>query len=179
MRSAVALRLTLLPAMLALAPLLYAADQSTVGVTSTAVGGTTKASTAGSGTTALSAADALVAQLWGLSPEEMQRANALLRGPRFAFSVQNLSPVEALGIHARNEQERKRYAELFARAYVADVERSRIWANTVEPEIKRLVGNQPVVSYGGLPSADVEPGIADGANVPRTLLRAGNAGERH
>ncbi|MDP1894956.1 MAG: hypothetical protein Q8K87_12585, partial [Hydrogenophaga sp.] len=54
----------------------------------------------------LDANDLLVAQIWGLSTEEMVRAKVLLKGPRASFSVENLSPVEALGIHARDEKER-------------------------------------------------------------------------
>ena len=35
--------------------------------------------------------------------------------------------MEALGIHARTDAERRKYAEMFARAFHADVERSLAW----------------------------------------------------
>ncbi|MDP1165713.1 integrating conjugative element protein, partial [Klebsiella pneumoniae] len=59
----------------------------------------------------LQSQDRILARIWGLTDDEMQRAQLLLRGPRAAFSVANLTPIEALGIHARNAAERKRYAE--------------------------------------------------------------------
>ena len=77
--------------------------------------------------TALDEHDRLLAQIWNLSDEEMRRAKVLLQGPRKSFSVANLSPVEALGIHARTDAERRKYAEMFARAFHQDVERSLAW----------------------------------------------------
>lgn len=56
----------------------------------------------------------------------MLRAKVLLLGPRKAFSVENLSPIETLGIHARSDAERRKYAEMFVRAFRSDVERSRM-----------------------------------------------------
>ena len=58
--------------------------------------------------------DAALAQLWSLTLPEVQRARVLMQGPRGAFSSPQLSPIEALGIHARTDAERDRYARLFA-----------------------------------------------------------------
>ncbi len=46
----------------------------------------------------LQSQDRILARIWGLTDDEMQRAQLLLRGPRAAFSVANLTPIEALGI---------------------------------------------------------------------------------
>ena len=73
--------------------------------------------------------DRLLGQIWGLTNDEMIRAKVLLEGPRKSFSVENLSPIEALGIHARTDAERRKYAEMFARAFHADVERTLAWLN--------------------------------------------------
>ena len=119
----------------------------------------------------LDANDLLVAQIWGLSNEEMIRAKVLLKGPRAAFSVENLSPVEALGIHARDEKERVKYAEMFARALQADVERSLAWNNTFTAVQARLFPNQAVLDFSGQSSVAVPTATADMMGVPRTLVQ--------
>ncbi|WP_295551238.1 hypothetical protein [uncultured Pseudacidovorax sp.] len=120
--------------------------------------------------TALDAHDRLLAEIWGLTDEEMTRAKVLLQGPRAAFSVPNLSPVEALGIHARTDAERRRYAEMMAKAVYADVQRSLAWDAAYQQAITRLVGNSPIVSFDGLPKVSAPTGSADAAGVPRTLV---------
>lgn len=126
---------------------------------------------AGAGTTdsqgfALQSQDRVLARIWGLTDEEMQRAQLLLRGPRAAFSVANLTPIEALGIHARSAAERRRYAELFARAHHQDTERVLAWAVAFEEAMKRLYPNEPVVSYDGLPKVPATPAAAEASHLP-------------
>jgi hypothetical protein len=114
--------------------------------------------------------DQLMGQIWGLSAEEVQRAKVLLQGPRASFSIANLSPVEALGIHARNDAERRKYAELFAKAVQADVERSVAWNRAYQEAMTRLYGVQPLVDYSKLQRVAAPIGAADAANVPRDLV---------
>ena len=114
--------------------------------------------------------DRLLAQIWNLSSEEMIRAKVLLEGPRKSFSVENLSPVEALGIHARNDAERRRYAEMFARAFHADVERSLAWNEAFTEAMGRLYPNEPVVDYSGAARVAAPLGAADALGVPRGLI---------
>ena len=114
--------------------------------------------------------DRLLGQIWGLSNEEMIRAKVLLEGPRKSFSVENLSPVEALGIHARNDAERRRYAEMFARAFHADVERSLAWNEAFTEAMGRLYPNEPVVDYSGAARVAAPLGAADALGVPRGLI---------
>lgn len=114
--------------------------------------------------------DLLVAQIWGLTNEEMIRAKVLLKGPRATFSVQNLSPVEALGIHARDEKERTKYAEMFAKALQADVERSLAWNRTFTEVQARLYPNQMVMNFAGQAPVSVPTATADLLGVPRTLV---------
>lgn len=120
--------------------------------------------------TRLDPTDVLLGQIWGLSLEEMQRAKVLLDGPRRAFSVENLSPVEALGIHARNDAERRKYAEMMARAVREDVQRSLAWSAAYNEAMTRLYGREPVVDFSKLPKVMVPVGAADAANVPRSLI---------
>ena len=114
--------------------------------------------------------DRLLAQIWNLSSEEMIRAKVLLEGPRKSFSVANLSPIEALGIHARNDAERRKYAELFARAFHADVDRSLAWNTAFYEAMGRLYPNEPMVDYSGVQKVHVPIGAADAMNVPRSLV---------
>ena len=120
--------------------------------------------------TTLSDRDRLLGQIWGLSNEEMTRAKVLLEGPRKSFSVENLSPVEALGIHARTDAERRKYAEKFVRAFRADVERSLAWNRAFTEAMQRLYPNDPVIDYSGVPAAQAPVGAADALGVPRGLV---------
>lgn len=119
----------------------------------------------------LDANDLLVAEIWGLSSAEMVRAKVLLKGPRASFSVENLSPVEALGIHARDEGERRKYAEMFARALQSDVERSLAWNRAFQEAQSRLYPNQQVVDYKDQTPVVAPTAAADLLGVPRSLVR--------
>ncbi|MCB0231776.1 MAG: integrating conjugative element protein, partial [Anaerolineae bacterium] len=63
------------------------------------------------------------AQAWGLTVKEVERYEQLMRGPRGAFSVTNISPIEVLGIHAETPLERRQYADRFVRLLYEDTER--------------------------------------------------------
>jgi len=110
--------------------------------------------------------DLVLARIWGLSTEEMQRANLLLQGPRAAFSAPNLTPIEALGIHARTPQERRKYAEMFAKAHHQDVERVLAWASEYESAMRRLYPVNPAIDFTGVPMVHATPGQADAAKIP-------------
>ena len=55
--------------------------------------------------------DDRVATEWGLQPQEWARYRELMDGPLGIYSP-NLDPLSALGIEARTDEERRRYAEL-------------------------------------------------------------------
>lgn len=131
---------------------------------------TSQAASSANATTGLNATDLVVAQIWGLTQEEMQRAKLLLKGPRASFSVEQLSPVEALGIHARTDAERRKYAEMFARAFHQDVERSIAWNAAFQEAMQRLYPNEAMVDYRGLPKVVAPIGSADAAGVPRSVV---------
>ncbi len=118
----------------------------------------------------LSDRDRLLGQIWDLTNEEMLRAKVLLEGPRKSFSVENLSPLEALGIHARTEAERRKYAEKFVRAFRADVERSLAWNRAFTEAMQRLHPNDPVIDYSGVQATQAPVGAADALGVPRALV---------
>jgi hypothetical protein len=118
--------------------------------------------------------DTLIQQgrTWGLSTEEIARAQVLLRGLRGAFSVPNLSPIEALGIHARTPAERQRYAELFARLHHDDVERVLAWQQAYDEAVRRLYPNEPVIAFTSTdPKVEISPAVAAAAAVPMSAIR--------
>lgn len=129
-----------------------------------------QAASAAQSATGLNATDLQVARIWGLSNEEMHRAKLLLQGPRASFSVEHLSPIEALGIHARSDAERRKYAEMFARVFHQDVERSLAWNASFQDAMQRLYPNEPMVDYRGLPKVVAPIGSADAAGVPRSVV---------
>ena len=71
----------------------------------------------------LSRSDIARAQAWGLSQTEWRRYQSLMQGIRGSVSPDTISPLEVLGIHARDEAEQRRYAELWAQAMWEDAER--------------------------------------------------------
>ena len=120
------------------------------------------------------------AQFWGIGVDEVRRARALMLGPRGAFSVANLSPLEILGIHARSDAERRRYAELFAKAMHADTERVLAFSVEYEQAYKRLYPQDQVVSFTPPVSPADRPAVpsamADAADVPRSMIRPTDVG---
>ncbi|SFH38542.1 integrating conjugative element protein, PFL_4693 family [Pseudomonas sp. NFACC45] len=72
--------------------------------------------------TTASLESALLAQQWGLEQEEYDRFTALMRGPLGTYSP-HLDPLSALGIEARTDAERQRYAQLQVEAEAVRVEK--------------------------------------------------------
>lgn len=109
----------------------------------------------------LQALDMEQARIWGLTVPEVQRARALMQPgtARAAFSSPNLSPIEALGIHAASDAERRRYAELFVKAVHADTERVLAWMASYAITYARLYPNEPAIDFKGqrLPRSVIAP----------------------
>lgn len=131
---------------------------------------TVKTGSSEQGKSRIDATDLVTGQLWGLSIEEMDRVKMLMQGPRKAFSVPNISPLEILGIHARNEAERRKYAEMFAKAFKADVDRSLAWNSAFDEAIHRETEGTPVIDYSKMPKVMAPVGAADLGNVPRSQI---------
>lgn len=72
--------------------------------------------------TALPIDKTVLAQQWGLRQEEFDRFQALMQGPLGTYSP-NLDPLSALGIEARTDVERQRYALLQVDAEARRVEK--------------------------------------------------------
>jgi integrating conjugative element protein (TIGR03759 family) len=75
---------------------------------------------------------------WGLTDSEWQRYQLLMGGIRGSVSQANLSPLEALGIHAETEQERRDYAKRLAIVMHDDTERVLAFAKAYQAESVKL-----------------------------------------
>lgn len=95
--------------------------------------------------TQLSEADRRRATVWNLNEEEWRRYDTLLKGIRGSVSPASLSPIEVLGIHARDAAERRRYAERWARAMREDAERILAFQRAYNVAAQRLFGDQDLI----------------------------------
>ncbi len=85
---------------------------------------------------------------WGLDEQEWQRYQTLMQGIRGSVSPKTLSPVEVLGIHARNESERKRYARLWASMMREDAERILAFQRAYDEAQQQLFGGDILIDTG-------------------------------
>ena len=69
--------------------------------------------------------DDRTASEWGLQRQEWERYRELMDGPLGIHSP-NLDPLSALGIEARTDEERRRYAELQVQVEARRVEAARL-----------------------------------------------------
>ena len=102
-------------------------------------------------TTTLSAAERARSHLWNLSESEWNRYQSLMQGIRGSISPSTISPIEVLGIHARDDAERSRYAELWARLMHEDAERILAFQHAYDIAAKRLYSNEPLIDISRLP----------------------------
>ncbi|QLF92086.1 TIGR03759 family integrating conjugative element protein [Pseudomonas sp. ABC1] len=97
--------------------------------------------------------DDRTASEWGLKPQEWARYRELMEGPLGNYSP-NLDPLSALGIEARTDDERRRYAELQVQAEARRVEKLLAYQRAYDEAWQRLnPGMQRVNSLDDGPSA--------------------------
>ena len=77
------------------------------------------------------------AEAWGLTEREWSRFEEIQRGPRGYWSP-NLDPLTALGVEARDDSERQRYAELQVRLEAARAERELAYQRAYDDAWRRL-----------------------------------------
>ncbi len=85
---------------------------------------------------------------WGLNGEEWTRYRRIMQGPLGIHSP-NLDPLTALGIEARSEEERRRYAELQVRVEARRVEKMLAYQRAYDAAWQRLFPGQPRVILPG------------------------------
>ena len=110
--------------------------------------------------TPLTTADLERSRAWGLTEVEWLRYQGLLLGIRGSVSPANLSPIEVLGIHARDDAERRRYAELWAQAMFEDAERILAFQRAYDAAVRRLHPSLLIIDNQGRDRAPARsPGL--------------------
>ena len=101
---------------------------------------------------------------WGLDDAEWQRYRTLMQGIRGSVSPATLSPIEVLGIHARNAGERRRYAEQWARMMREDAARILAFQRAYDEAQRRLYPDSVLIDVSALapskPNIDLEEAFA-------------------
>lgn len=108
--------------------------------------------------------DEYLARDWGLGTEEWARYEELMDGPLGIYSP-NLDPLSALGVEARSNEERRRYAELQVQAEARRVEKLLAYQRAYDDAWQRL---HPGLQRVSLP--DTTPGGMSIAGSGRTAI---------
>lgn len=99
----------------------------------------------------LSASDRVRRRIWQLSEVEWLRYKQLMQGIRGSISPATISPIEVLGIHARDDTERRRYAEVWVQAMREDANRILAFQHTYDTVGRHLYPNDPLIDIDRLP----------------------------
>ena len=89
---------------------------------------------------------------WGLTESDWRQYENIMAGPRGIWTP-NISPISALGVHAKTDVERMRYAEIAARQDWDRLMAERAWYLTYEtakerifaPRLAALLADQPTL----------------------------------
>jgi integrating conjugative element protein (TIGR03759 family) len=115
------------------------------------------------------AADEQQARQWGIRPEEWMRYRQLMQGPLGVYSP-NLDPLTALGIEARSEQERSRYAELQVQAEARRVNKTLAYQRAYDAAWQRLFPDQQRVNLAGVQTAGSRQPASSPSGSPRLAV---------
>lgn len=99
------------------------------------------------------------ADAWGLSEQEYQRYQTLMEGPRGLWSPQ-LDPLTALGIAARSDAERQKYAEMLVRTERRRVEAELAFQRAYDAAWQQLYPeSRPVTPFTTQGDDDTPPSL--------------------
>lgn len=93
------------------------------------------------------------AQEWSLTSKEYERYQEVMRGPRGVYSP-GLDPLTALGIEARSDSERRRYAELQVQAERQRVDRELAYQRAYDEAYQRLFPGIKSIEISDSPTAE-------------------------
>ncbi|HCF6900236.1 TPA: TIGR03759 family integrating conjugative element protein [Pseudomonas aeruginosa] len=113
--------------------------------------------------------DDRVASDWGLQPQEWTRYRDLMDGPLGIYSP-NLDPLSALGIEARTDEERRRYAELQVEAEARRVEKLLAYQRAYDEAWLRL---NPGMQRVNLPDDKQVAGATRGSGRTAVFVKDG------
>lgn len=117
--------------------------------------------------------DARLAKEWGLRDDEFARYRELMEGPIGVYSP-SLDPLSALGIEARSDEERRRYAELQVQVEARRVEKLLAYQRAYDEAWQRLYsGMQRVNLPDDKPGADTSSGSLRGSGRTAVFVRDG------
>lgn len=86
------------------------------------------------------------AKVWTLTVEEEKRYVMLMQNrSKFYYPGLRLTPLDILGLNARNESERNHFAEIAARQEAQKVAKNIAWNNAFYKAYNKLFANVPVV----------------------------------
>jgi integrating conjugative element protein (TIGR03759 family) len=106
-------------------------------------------------TSSTRASDESKAREWGLKAEEWVRYNELMQGPLGVHSP-GLDPLTALGIEARSEEERRRYAALQVQVEARRVDKILAYQRAYDAAWQQQFSGQPrVKDLSGNPATDI------------------------
>ncbi|MBA2710131.1 MAG: TIGR03759 family integrating conjugative element protein [Tatlockia sp.] len=107
------------------------------------------------------------AKVWGLSEEEETRFTQLMQNRSgLYYKGLNLSPVDILGLNARNDSERNHLAELAATQEAQKAGKNIAWTNAFYKAYNELFKNVPVVGE------DFDPALYAPAAYKPVILNA-------
>ncbi|MCI1021475.1 TIGR03759 family integrating conjugative element protein [Pseudomonas putida] len=98
-----------------------------------------------------------VAREWGLTSKEYERYQEVMQGPRGVYSP-GLDPLTALGIEARSDSERRRFAELQVQAERQRVDRELAYQKAYDEAYQRLFPGIKTIEISASPSAQAASG---------------------
>ncbi|URW83088.1 TIGR03759 family integrating conjugative element protein [Alcaligenes sp. DN25] len=112
-----------------------------------------------------------VASEWGLQPQEWARYRELMDGPLGIYSP-NLDPLSALGIEARTDEERRRYAELQVQIEARRVEKLLAYQRAYDEAWQRL---NPGMQRVNMPDDKPSAGAVRGSGRMAVFVKDGCA----
>jgi len=115
--------------------------------------------------------DDQVAGDWGLQPQEWALYRELMDGPLGIYSP-NLDPLSALGIEARTDEERRRYAELQVQIEARRVEKLLAYQRAYDEAWQRL---NPGMQRVNLPDVKPSGGAVRGGGRTAVFVKDGCA----
>ncbi|HHW1764635.1 TPA: TIGR03759 family integrating conjugative element protein [Pseudomonas aeruginosa] len=115
--------------------------------------------------------DDRAARDWGLQPQEWARYQELMEGPLGIHSP-NLDPLSALGIEARSDEERRRYAELQVQIEARRVEKLLAYQRAYDEAWQRL---NPGMQRVNLPDDKPSAGAVRGSGRMAVFVKDGCA----
>ncbi|MBV6791556.1 TIGR03759 family integrating conjugative element protein [Xanthomonas euvesicatoria] len=106
---------------------------------------------------------------WGLRTEEWTRYRELMQGP-LGIQSPNLDPLTALGIEARSDEERRRYAELQVQVEARRVEKTLAYQRAYDEAWRRLAPGAQRVNLPGAGPAST-PALAQGSERTAVFVK--------